>query len=309
MIVDIHRHLVAREWFSEGFWRGFARMIRRELENAGLPATIESVIDDVFPLYFDIEGERHLAQMQAAGIDKTAVFLFDVGLIAGEPEVPIEEQNRVVFRVAERYPDRIIPFVHVDPRRPGAVGFVKECVEEHGAKGLKLHPGAGFDPSGRETLDLVGAVSGYGIPLIVHTGASIPPTSSRYSDPTCLDDILIRFPEVNVIAAHLSYGHRQQLFALGWQRPNLFADVSAWQPVARADYPRFARVLREAADSFGPDRILFGTDSPYLWPQMSEADYVQAVKDLPSRAPEDVNFTDTDVAMILGGNAQKLLHL
>lgn len=284
-------------------------MIRRELESAGLPATIESVIGDVFPLYFDADGERHLAQMQAAGIDRSAVLLFDVGLIAGEPEVPIEEQNRILLGVVKKYPDRIIPFAHVDPRRSGAVEFLKECVEDHGAKGLKLHPGAGFDLSGRETLELVEAVAGHGIPVIAHTGASIPPTLSRYPDSTCLDDILIRFPEVNVIAAHLSYGHRQQLFALGWQRPNLFADISAWQPVARADYPRFARVLREAADSFGPDRVLFGTDSPYLWPQMSETEYVQAVKDLPSRAPEGVHFTESEVEMILGGNAQKLLHL
>jgi hypothetical protein len=50
--------------------------------------------------------------MEKAGIDKTIIFLFDTGLfLTEEPEVSIEEQNKTVFRVAKKYPDKIIPFV------------------------------------------------------------------------------------------------------------------------------------------------------------------------------------------------------
>ena len=73
--------------------------------------------------------------MDEAGIDKTAMFLYDTGLLQGEPALPIEKQNTVVFEMAKRYPDRIIPFVHLNPRRPGAADFVKMCVQEWG-----LHP-------------------------------------------------------------------------------------------------------------------------------------------------------------------------
>lgn len=310
MIVDIHRHPVAQEWFSESHWRGFARMILQGMARMGIPGTVESVMSDFFPLHYDIDGQKHLAHMQDAGIDKTTMFLFDTGMLTGEPEVPIENQNLAVFEMARRYPDHIIPFVHMDPRRPGAVDFVKKSVEEYGAKGLKLHPGAGFNPEGAETLNLIEAVAGYGIPVITHTGASIPPTSSKYCDPIYLDEILLRFPEVNVIAAHLGHGHKDQLNALGWMRPNLYTEVSAWQGVAASNYPKFARAVKEAVESFGPDKVMFGTDSPYLWTFMPEKDYVEAVRKLATEAaPKDARLTDHEVDMILGQNARTLLKL
>ena len=309
MIIDIHRHPVAREWFSEKHWRGFAGMVQSILKGMGMPATIESVLTDFLPMHFDTEGEKHLEQMEAAGIQKTVMFLFDVGLFVGEPEVPIEEQNKAVFKMARKYPDQIIPFAQIDPRRPGAVEFVKKCVEKWGAKGLKLHPSAGFNPEESHTLDLIEAIADYGIPVITHTGASIPPTSSKYCDPIYLDEMLLKFPEVNVIAAHMAYGHRNQLFSLGWQRPNLYTDISAWQSTALSNYPKFARTIRDALDHFGTERVLFGTDSPYFWAIMPEKDYVQTIRELPNRCPEDIKFTENEVEMILGGNAKRLLNL
>ena len=95
--------------------------------------------------------------------------------------------------------------MHIDPRRRGAIKFVQKCVEEWGAKGLKLHPSAGFSPEESATLKLIESIADYGIPVITHTGPSIVPTSSRYCDPIYLDKMLLSFPEVNVIAAHMAY--------------------------------------------------------------------------------------------------------
>ena len=62
-------------------------------------------------------------------------------------------------------------------------------------------------------------------------------------------------------------------------------------------------------NTFGPERVLFGTDNPYFWSLMSEHDYVQAVMALTFKAPEDARFTDQEVDMILGANAVRLLNL
>lgn len=309
MIIDIHRHLVAKEWYSEYFWRGYARMIHMNTSRMGLPFTVETVQTKIFPRYFDTAGEKHLEQMEKGGIDKTVVFLFDTGLLTGEPEVPIEEQNKILFEAAKRHPDKIIPFVHIDPRRPGARGFIKKCAEEWGAKGLKLHPSAGFNPEESETLDLIEAAADYRIPVITHTGHSIVPTSSRYCDPIYLDKILLRFPEVNIIAAHMAYGYRQQLCSFGWQRPNLYTDISVSQDMAKNDYPTFARTLREVVNAFGPERVLFGTDSPFTWGMLSEGDFIKAIRELPTKAPEDAKFTKDEIEMLLGLNAQKILNI
>ena len=309
MIIDIHRHMVACDWFSENFWRNYARIIQQITAHMGRPLFFEDIKAKVFPSYFDTDGEKHLEQMEKAGIDKTVVFLFDTGLLTGEPEVSIEEQNKAVFRAAKNHPDKIIPFVHLDPRRKGAIKFVRKAIEEWGAKGLKLHPGAGFNPEEAATLKMIEAVAGYGVPVITHTGPSIVPTSSRYCDPIYLDKILLSFPEINVIAAHMAYGYRPQLCSFGRQRPNLYTDISVSQDIAKTDYPKFARAIREVVDAFGPERVLFGTDSPYTQRILSEKDFVTAIKELPTKAPDDAKFTEDEIAMILGANAKRLLNL
>ena len=309
MIIDIHRHAVAKNWESDNFWNGLARMIVPIVKRMGLEADIEMVVNDIFSGLYDVDGEKHLAQMETASIDKTVMFAFDVGLMVGEPEIAIEEQNKLIFEMAARYPEKIIPFVHIDPRRPGAKEFVKKSFEEWGARGLKMHPGSGFNPEEKETLELIGTIADYGLPVIIHTGPSVPPTSSRFCDPIYLDRMLLKFPELNIIAAHLGYGYRTQLLSLGKNRPNLYADFAAWQHSAANDYDEFAKAIKTAVDELGPERVLFGTDSPYLWGVMSDMDYVNAVRGLSSNVPMELQLSEVEIEMILGGNAQNLLKL
>jgi len=309
MIIDIHRHFVAKEWYSEKFWNGHARDIQQMASGMGFSFSIEDIRAKIFPTYFDITGEKHLEQMEKAGIDKSAVFLFDTGLFTGEPDVSIEEQNKVLFNVANKYPDKFIPFAQIDPRRPGAIEFVKKCVEEWGAKGFKLHPSAGFNPEESETMNLIESIAVYGIPVITHSGHSPNPTSSRYCDPIYLDKMLLKFPEINVIAAHMSLGYRQQLCTFAWYRPNLYTEISMSQLLVRRDYSAFARAVRAAVNAFGPDRVLLGTDCPWLETVLTGKDFIAAIRELATKAPDDAKFTGSEIEMLLGLNARKLLNM
>jgi len=42
---------------------------------------------------------------------------------------------------------------------------------------------------------------------------------------------------------------------------------------------------------------------------MSNADWVQMIRDLPRNAPDGITFTEEEIGMILGGNAKRLLGL
>jgi predicted TIM-barrel fold metal-dependent hydrolase len=92
-------------------------------------------------------------------------------------------------------------------------------------------------------------------------------------------------------------------------RPNLYTDIAAWQTTARDRWHDFAEAVKHAVDHFGPERVLFGTDNPYLWPVLPEPKYVEAVRDLAVKAPEQTRITEKDVQMILGENAAQLLKL
>lgn len=46
--------------------------------------------------------------MDEAGIDKTVIFNYDVGLLVGDDKLCIIEQNKQYAKLVERYPDRLI---------------------------------------------------------------------------------------------------------------------------------------------------------------------------------------------------------
>jgi predicted TIM-barrel fold metal-dependent hydrolase len=63
-------------------------------------------------------------------------------------------------------------------------------------------------------------------------------------------------------------------------------------------------LFRKFYEMIGPDRIIFGTDSSWF-PRGFSVRYLQDQL----RACRYLNFPETDVARIFGGNAARLLHL
>ena len=311
MIIDAHCHLVDEKWLPRKWWEGVAKVAIPVLKKMGMAeVTVSQVIEQIMPgLYFDPTGEKQLAAMDEAGIDKAVILPLDYGLPIGEAPVPIEEVNETFADLQKRHPDRFIAFVSVDPRRPKAADLVKRALDDWGMRGLKLHPGSGFFPNGKETRRLLKKIADYKIPVICHTGAILQPLYSKGCDPLWLDELCADFPDQIVVAAHLGHGYGRELNHLGACKTNLWTDISDLQRRASHEFRYFCESLRGALDSFGPDRVLFGTDGPYLRPVLSDRDYVQLVKDLPSKAPEGISFTNEEVEAILGGNAARLYNL
>jgi len=308
MIIDVHFHLIIEDWLPEAWWNGVARIYVHGLKAMGIDMTSEAVRQTIFGSFWDPDGEALIREMDAAGIDKTVILpSVDWGIAMGEPKVSYEEQNKAYAEVQRRHPDRIIAFAGVDPRRPNAIKFVETAIKEWGLKGLKLHPGSGFYPNGRESYRLLKRVCELGVPVLCHTGQW--PLYDKYCDPVYLDDILVDFPNLTVIAAHLAEGWHNTLFAMATYKPNLATDFSRWQAAARNHYHYFCEHLRRALDCFGSDRVLFGTDGPYFRAIMTDKDWVQLIKDLPQKAPDGITFTQAEVEAMLGGNAARILGI
>lgn len=307
MIIDVHFHHTIEDWLPEAWWNVLAGIYVHALKAMRIDMTAEDVKQNIFPGFWDPEVEVLIREMDAAGIDKTVILPLDCGISLGEPKISYQEQNRAYAEVQRKHPDRIIAFAGVDPRRPDAIELVETAVKEWGMKGLKLHPGSGFYPNGRETYRLLERVCDLGVPVLFHTGQGL--LYDKYCDPVYLDDLLVDFPELTIIAAHLGHGWHNTLFAMAMFKLNLATDFSQWQFAARDHYHYFCEVLRRALDSFGSDRVLFGTDGPYLRPGMPDKDWVQLIKDLPTKAPEGITFTEAEVEAMLGGNAARILGL
>jgi predicted TIM-barrel fold metal-dependent hydrolase len=65
---------------------------------------------------------------------------------AGKVPRAYEDQLKELADLKKAYPDYVIPFIHVDPRRPGVLELVKKCVEEWGFRGIKIYPPLGYFP-------------------------------------------------------------------------------------------------------------------------------------------------------------------
>jgi predicted TIM-barrel fold metal-dependent hydrolase len=310
MIIDIHTHLFVDGWVPKEFFHGVARFITHENAKQGIHQSNEEVGDYLLQAGSDPDAEMLLAEMAEAGIDKSVIFPVDFGLTLGDPEVPIDEVNRRFAELGKRHPDKLIPFCSVDPRREGAADLFEKCVCEWDMKGLKLHPCAGFYPNQKEVYPLLEIANHKKLPVIIHSGHMMVPLRSKYSQVIHLDDLGVDFPDLPIIAAHAggSFGYKQMLSLMGI-KVNIMADVSSWQVYVQKDYPGFCRILREFIDFTEIERIFFGSDSPSFRSMMSNTDWIQLIRDLPRNAPEGIDFTEAEIKLILGGNAQRLLGL
>ncbi|MBN1980749.1 MAG: amidohydrolase family protein, partial [Chitinivibrionales bacterium] len=76
-----------------------------------------------------------------------AVLTMDMAFMgAGPVRQDLPQQVEELGRLTRKYPDRIIPFVAVDPRRPDRLDIVKYGCDEFGFRGIKIYPALGFLP-------------------------------------------------------------------------------------------------------------------------------------------------------------------
>lgn len=302
MIIDIHYHLMNKGWDPDKLFLSAEKLFAKAF---GTSSSEE--IKKMLSAFWDPSGEKVIRFMDEGGIDKCALLVTDWGFGLGEPEVSIDNQNKICARIAKRYPDRLIPFAGIDPRRRNAVELLKKSVEEWGMRGLKFHPDVGFFPDDESFYPFYEKVSEYKIPILSHTGPMFGCLKSKYTQPIYLDAILADFPEITIIAAHMGFCWWPEVAGIAAVKPNLYGCLTGWQSEIQQNYNKFCHDLRAIIDKMGPERILFGTDGPFDSPRFTKKDWIEAIKTLPEKSAEGVTFTNEEVAGILGGNAQKLL--
>ncbi len=315
MTIDVHCHLFVREFYSESFWDWTAHNWNwTERSRAARSATSLSPEEvwaeerAVLPTYWDPEGTRHLRRMDDAGIEKAVMQHMDMGLLFGEADMTIEQQNRHVGQVAKEHPDRLLWFCGADPRREGAAELLETCVTQWGARGVKLYPGTGFLPADREVYPIYERASAWKVPVLFHMGHQPAPFKNEGNfHPSTLLRVLVDFPNLVVIVAHMGFSFWRDLIALGKVRENVMCDFVAWQNTASQNYGQFCHILRRFLDQFGTERVMFGTDAPSTETMISSKEWVEIVKALPHKSPKEYSFTEEEVAALLDGNARRLL--
>jgi hypothetical protein len=239
-----------------------------------------------------------LAALRTAGAAYAVVaHLHKPGSESPDPVAEIASSNRWVCDLAREHPE-FIPYVCADPSAAhGAwvIEHVRDMVENHGARGVKLHPVVQrFDLADRSVWPLFEAAEKMGLPVLSHSGASH--SSSYRSDPDAFRPVLAAFPRLRLILAHLGGAEWRQVAALARDYPDVAFDcceIVHWLGAPRAPSPVELVALVRA---IGVDRVMLGSDFPWY----GVASTVDEVAALPG-------LTAGERAAIIGENAARFL--
>jgi predicted TIM-barrel fold metal-dependent hydrolase len=187
-----------------------------------------------------------------------------------------------IVDAAGRFPDRLIPFVRLNPTFPDAAGTLLDRAVALGVRGVKVHPTTTLaHPAGDATVALLRRCGELGLPVLFHCG------DDPYTTPQAMGLAAEAAPDCAIVLGHMGgYLHVGDALEEAEQYHNLFLETSAMPYPAR---------IAEAVERIGPQRILFGSDGPGCNPAL-ELDKIRRLE-LPRSVEEQ----------ILGRTAMKLL--
>jgi uncharacterized protein len=129
-----------------------------------------------------------------------------------------------------------------------------------------------------------------GLPVGINAGIPGPRVRSRVQHPDLLEDVLIDFPDLTVIVAHMGHPYEELLMNYMRKWSNLYVSCTAYAP--RYMDPNLVQFMNTKTYR---GRVLWGSDEPWF-PMRRSLSEAQAL-------PLD----DEAMALFLGGTARRLL--
>ena len=234
----------------------------------GLP---DMVIEESLRRYFRLNDPPKLAEELYTRYNEWdilgVVFSVDAETVTGDRP----DTNDYVAELVNAHPEQFIGFATVDPwKEDRAVAELERAVTQLGLKGLKLHPiHQAFFPDDSRFYPLYEKCAELGVPVLFHSGFAAAGIGMpggggmklKYSAPIPhIDDVAADFPDLTVIMAHPAWPWVEEQIAVALHKPNVYIDLSGWAP------RYIPQQLIHEANTRLQDKVLFGSDFPYLPP-------------------------------------------
>jgi predicted TIM-barrel fold metal-dependent hydrolase len=141
----------------------------------------------------------------------------------------------------------------------------------------------------------------FDVPMLIHSagiGPYLPTFRSAAGRPLLLEDVLIRHPSLRLFVENAGYPFRDEMIAMMYQYPQLYADVSTitWVIPRAAFYGYLEAFVRAGLGK----RLMFGSDQ-MRWPEKI-GEGIEAIEEAPSLTTEQKRD-------ILYNNAARFLRL
>ena len=243
----------------------------------------------------------------------------DVAFCLREPMMDISggstsmSTNGFMLQQIEPYPGRMYLEANVGPMIKrgikNALWELDYLVKERGAKLCKVYQPEDEGPiNDRRLWPFYERACELGVPLTVHTGTSyVSPQPNSHCQTGQLDDVMLDFPELKVIAYHAGWPQTEELIGLCGKHKNLYMSVSGilgWYE--RSPY-RGYHAIGTALQWMPSEKIVLGMDLAFD-ALARVVDYIRNFE-MPAELQEKWGYqtlSEEDKANILGLNLARL---
>ncbi len=248
--------------------------------------------DDVTP---DKALAEYFAVYDRVGADHVVIKARDIETTFG-----LKIRNEDVAEFCQEHGQRFIGFAGVDPNKGmAAIRELEFAVKELGLRGLNIQ---GFENklpiNDKKLYPLYAKCIELDIPVNIHASINFSTqTLMAYGHPANLDEVMVDFPELRVVASPPGFPWIQELIGVAWRHPNVYIGLVAVRPkylnVENSGY----EPLLQYGNTVLQDKIIFGS----AWPMQPVEQAIADIDALPLK--DDVR------KKWLGGNAARLLGL
>lgn len=243
----------------------------------------------------ELTPEALLAKMDRAQIEHAFLLAEKAGSTSHviHKRIPLES----VARVVASHPDRFSGLIGLDPTE-GMHGLreLERAITEYGFVGAHVYP-HWFEmaPDHARYYPLYAKCCELDVPIQMQVGHCLRYSAQRplrsVGHPITLDTIACDFPELKIVGIHMGWPWTDEMISVAYKHPNVHIGSDAYAPAYWP--PEFVRYI----DSWGRDKVLFGTDFPVIDPE-------RAISDITKLA-----FKEESRRALLRNNAIKLYNL
>lgn len=210
--------------------------------------------------------EQMFKKMDAAGI-QTGFLCSGLGPVyknpymGGNEGLTLEKYRAYCKGIADvcaRYPGRLVGTAMIDPTQGmNAVRQVEIAVREFGFRLVRMMGAlTNIPPNHALCYPVYAKAIELGVPVSVNLGVPGPIRFAKMQRPIDLDDVLVSFPELVMVATHIGHPWHIETVALLQKHPNFYLMTSGFAPKHIPDE------IIHLMNTRGQHKVLFAADYP-----------------------------------------------
>lgn len=217
-------------------------------------------------------------KLSAAGVTRAVCWLTPHGVD------DVSDSNRYIHESSKKYP-RFVPFgwANVTEGLEKSIDEVKKCMEEYGFRGVKINGAQNYYPiDDIPTMKVCEEIAKRGGVIAFHIGSDEPVMTSPFRAAVVANE----FPDTHIVMIHMGgasstdENKSRSVIDVAKLCPNMVLIGSAIR----------AKDVKVAIDELGPDRVMFGSDTPFFSLQDCLADYDAMLKNFDQSTREKVMY-------------------